>query len=123
MNPGLNLSFLQLVISTFNSNISPFRFPSINVTKKEQRSIILSAVSYGRETLSIILRRKRMWYEYKVLGMISLVDLKGAMRLNRNKGMSMHISTCTNYDFTSLTPVVRSGDANTFVSSSQGRNE
>jgi len=29
------------------------------------------------------------------------------MRLGRSKDMSVHVSTCTNYDFNTLTPVVR----------------
>jgi hypothetical protein len=42
----------------------------------------------------------------EVTGMILLSDLKGAMRLDRSKDMSMHVSTCTSYDFNALTPVV-----------------
>jgi hypothetical protein len=43
---------------------------------------------------------------YEVPGMILLRDLKGAMRLDRSKDMSMRVSTCTNYYFNALTPVV-----------------
>jgi hypothetical protein len=43
---------------------------------------------------------------YKVPGMTSFLDFKGAMRLDRNKVISMHISTCTSYDFKALTPAV-----------------
>jgi hypothetical protein len=32
--------------------------------------------------------------------------LKGAMTLGRSKDMSMHVSTCTSYDFKALMPVV-----------------
>jgi len=38
--------------------------------------------------------------------MILLRDLKGVMRLDRSKDMSMHVSTCTSYDFSALTPVM-----------------
>jgi len=38
--------------------------------------------------------------------MILLRDLKGAMRLNRNKDLSMHVSTCTNFDFSALMHVL-----------------
>jgi hypothetical protein len=43
---------------------------------------------------------------YDVPGMILLHDLKGTMRLDRSKDMSVHVSTCTSYDFNTLTPVV-----------------
>jgi len=38
--------------------------------------------------------------------MILLLGLKGAMRLDRSKDMSLHVSTCTSYDFNALKPVV-----------------
>jgi hypothetical protein len=38
--------------------------------------------------------------------MILLRDLNGAMRLDLSEGMSVHVSTCTNYDFNVLTPIV-----------------
>jgi hypothetical protein len=37
---------------------------------------------------------------------ILLCYLKGAMRLDRRKDMSMHVSTCISYDFKPLKPVV-----------------
>jgi hypothetical protein len=43
---------------------------------------------------------------YKVSGMILLLDLKGAMRLYLSKDVSVHVLTCTSYDFIALTPVV-----------------
>jgi len=38
--------------------------------------------------------------------MILLRDLNGAIRLDSSKAMFVHVSTCTNYDFSALTPVV-----------------
>jgi hypothetical protein len=43
---------------------------------------------------------------YDVPGMFLLRDLKGSMRLDRSKNMSVHISICVSYDFNTLTPVV-----------------
>jgi len=37
--------------------------------------------------------------------MILSRDLKGAVRLDRSKDMSVHVLTCNNYDFNALTPV------------------
>jgi len=45
----------------------------------------------------------KLWYGYEVLGMILLRDLKGAMRLDRSKDMSVRVSTCNSYDFNALT--------------------
>jgi hypothetical protein len=42
----------------------------------------------------------------KVPGIILLRYFKGAMRLDRSKDMSVHVSTCTSYDFNALTSVV-----------------
>jgi len=42
---------------------------------------------------------------YEVLGMILLCNLKGAMRLHRNKAMSAHVQICTSYEFNSLISV------------------
>jgi hypothetical protein len=36
---------------------------------------------------------------YEVYGMILLRDLKKAMRLERSKHISVHVSTCISYDF------------------------
>jgi len=38
--------------------------------------------------------------------MISLRDLKGTMRLDLSKDMSVHVSNSTSYDLNALTPVV-----------------
>jgi hypothetical protein len=38
--------------------------------------------------------------------MILLRDLKAAMRLDRSKGMPVHVSARTSYDFNALTPAV-----------------
>jgi hypothetical protein len=46
------------------------------------------------------------WCGREVPGMILLRDLKGAMRLDHSKDMSVHVSTCTSYDFNALTSVV-----------------
>jgi len=43
---------------------------------------------------------------YEVPIMILLRDLKGTVRLDRSKYISVHVSTCTKYDFNTLTPVV-----------------
>jgi hypothetical protein len=43
------------------------------------------------------------WCGYEVAGMILLHDLKGAMSLDCSKDMSVHVSTCTSYDFIALT--------------------
>jgi hypothetical protein len=40
---------------------------------------------------------------YEVPGIILLRVLKGALRFDRGKDMSVHISTCTSYDFNTLT--------------------
>jgi len=37
---------------------------------------------------------------------ILLRYLKGARKLDRSKVMSVHVSTCTSYDFNALTPVI-----------------
>jgi len=44
-------------------------------------------------------------YEFPEL--VLMLDLKGVMRHERSKDMSVHVSTCTSYDFNALTPVVR----------------
>jgi len=38
--------------------------------------------------------------------MILSLNLNGAMRLDRSKDMSAHVSTCIIYDFNALTPVM-----------------
>jgi hypothetical protein len=38
-------------------------------------------------------------YDYEVPGMTLLRDLKGAMRLDLSKDMSVHVSTCTSCNF------------------------
>jgi hypothetical protein len=38
--------------------------------------------------------------------MILLLDLQGAMRLDRSKDTSVHVSTCATYDLNSITPAV-----------------
>jgi hypothetical protein len=43
---------------------------------------------------------------FGVIRMILLCGLKGAMRLGRSKDMSVHVSTCTSYDFNALTLVM-----------------
>jgi hypothetical protein len=43
---------------------------------------------------------------YEVSGIVLLLDLKGAVRLGRNKDMSVHVLTCTSYDFKALMPVM-----------------
>jgi hypothetical protein len=43
---------------------------------------------------------------YEVTGMILSLYLKGVMHLYRSKDTSVHVSTCANYDFNALTPVV-----------------
>jgi len=47
-----------------------------------------------------------MWYDYEVHEMILLSDFKGAMQIDHSKDKSMHVSTCNNYNFNTLTPVV-----------------
>jgi hypothetical protein len=46
------------------------------------------------------------WFGYEVPGIILLRDLQGAMLLDHSKDMSMHVSTCTSYNFNALTPIV-----------------
>jgi hypothetical protein len=46
------------------------------------------------------------WCSYEVPGMIILHDLKGAIWLDCSKDTSVHVSTCTCYDFKALTSVV-----------------
>jgi hypothetical protein len=36
------------------------------------------------------------------IGMMSFLDSEGVMRLDRSKDVSVHVSTCTSYDFESL---------------------
>jgi hypothetical protein len=50
--------------------------------------------------------RLRTWCGYDIPGMISLLDLQGAMRLDRSEDMSVHVSTCTSCDLNTLVPVV-----------------
>jgi hypothetical protein len=38
--------------------------------------------------------------------MILLRNLEGALQLDRDKDMSVHVSTCTGYDLNALTPAV-----------------
>jgi hypothetical protein len=47
-----------------------------------------------------------VWCDYEVHGTVLLSDFMGAMRLDRSKDMSMHVSTCTCYDLNALTFVV-----------------
>jgi len=46
------------------------------------------------------------WFDYEVPGMILLCYLKGAMRLDRNEDISVHVSTCISYDFSAFMTVV-----------------
>jgi hypothetical protein len=46
------------------------------------------------------------WCDYEAPGMILLCDLKGAIQLDCSENMSVHVSTCTTYDFSALMPVV-----------------
>jgi hypothetical protein len=61
----------------------------------------------------------------EVPGMILLLYLKGAKRLESSKDMSVHVSTCTRHDFNALTPVVcgSCGAYETCVSTSSRKNE
>jgi hypothetical protein len=43
---------------------------------------------------------------YEVAGIILLRELEGAMRLDRSKDMSVHVSACSSYDLSALTPDV-----------------
>jgi hypothetical protein len=43
---------------------------------------------------------------YEVSGIISMRNLKGAMRLDRSKDMSVRVLACVNYDFNAFTPLV-----------------
>jgi len=54
----------------------------------------------------LIQTRDNKLYGYEVPGTILLRDLKGAMRLHRNRNMTMHITFCNTYDLNALTPVV-----------------
>jgi hypothetical protein len=45
-------------------------------------------------------------YGYEVPGLSLLRYLKGTMLLDSTKDMSMHVSTCTIYDFCALAPVM-----------------
>jgi hypothetical protein len=49
---------------------------------------------------------KHRWCGYEVSGMILLRYLRGAMRLDRSKDISVRVSTCISYDLNALTPVV-----------------
>jgi hypothetical protein len=51
-------------------------------------------------------RTFRIHFDYYVPGINLLRDLQEAMRLEPSVDMSVHVSTCTNYDFNALTPVV-----------------
>jgi len=44
--------------------------------------------------------------DYEVPGMVLLCYLKGVVRLDRSKDMSVHVSTCTSYDLNAFKPVV-----------------
>jgi hypothetical protein len=48
----------------------------------------------------------RKYCGYEVTGMILFCYLKGAMRIDCSNEMSVHVSTCTSYDFKALAPVV-----------------
>jgi hypothetical protein len=43
---------------------------------------------------------------YEVSGMSLLHDLQGPMGFDCSKDMSMHVSTCTIYNFSALMPVI-----------------
>jgi hypothetical protein len=47
-----------------------------------------------------------MWCDYEVPEMILLSSLKGAMQLDCNKNMTLHVSTFTSYNFNALMPDV-----------------
>jgi hypothetical protein len=55
---------------------------------------------------SYLQRTQYTWRDYEVPGMLLLHDLKEAMRHDSSKDMSACVSSCTNYDFNALTPVV-----------------
>jgi len=42
----------------------------------------------------------------EVVRMILLLSLEGAVQIDRSKGTSVHVSTCTSHNFNALTPVV-----------------
>jgi len=43
---------------------------------------------------------------YEISRMILLCDFKGAMQRDHNKDMSVHVSTCTSYNWNALMPVL-----------------
>jgi hypothetical protein len=47
-----------------------------------------------------------MWFTYEIPEIILLCDLKGTVQLDCSKDMSVHVSSCTSYDFNTLMPVV-----------------
>jgi len=47
-----------------------------------------------------------VWHGYDVHGIILFRDLKRAKRLDRNINTSVHVSTCTRYDFNALTSIM-----------------
>jgi hypothetical protein len=53
-----------------------------------------------------ILQSRNTWCDYEVPGMILLRDLKGAMQLDCNKDMYMHVLARNSCDVNALTLVV-----------------
>jgi hypothetical protein len=43
---------------------------------------------------------------YEVQGMVLLLDLNGATRLDLSNDTSVHVLTFTNYDFNGMAPVI-----------------
>jgi Leu/Phe-tRNA-protein transferase len=52
--------------------------------------------------------KKDTWFGYEVRGIILLRNLQGAIRLDRRKFMSVHVSTCTSYDINAVIQLCRS---------------
>jgi len=104
-DPCLNTSFPLLETQTsFSEHTYDKHFCSIYFLLSQTHGIrgkFLINIFLGTEVFDVI------QYGYKAPGMILLCNSLGAMWLECSKDVSVHVSTCTNYDFNAPMPVVQ----------------
>jgi len=58
------------------------------------------------KVINILLTFDHTRFGYEVPGIVLFHNLKGAMRFDHSKDMSLDVSTCTRYDFKTLIPIM-----------------
>jgi len=100
---------LSMHIEVSVSRLSVWRVTQDAVWSSVHISVVCQETEGGHLTHSVSIINFTLgctWCGYKVPVIVLLRHLKGAMWLYPNKDTPVHVSTCTNYDFNVLTPIM-----------------